>query len=146
MELVFLVHAGATLALCGLIWTIQTVHYPLFARVGQAAFPDYEREHQARITRVVAPLMTMELCTAVALVIWVPPSVPTWAVLLGLSLVLWIWTSTAVLAVPHHRALEQGFDEQALAGLVRTNWQRTIAWSMRSVLVLWMIAKGAANT
>ena len=34
MPLVFLLHLGATLALVGLIWTVQVVHYPLFAGVG----------------------------------------------------------------------------------------------------------------
>ena len=30
--------AGTTLALCGLIWFVQIVHYPLFALVGREEF------------------------------------------------------------------------------------------------------------
>ena len=49
-----LANAAVACALTGLIWTIQVVHYPLFARVGEAEWRAYEREHQRRITLVVA--------------------------------------------------------------------------------------------
>ena len=32
--LLLLLHAGATFFMCGLIWFVQIVHYPLFAQVG----------------------------------------------------------------------------------------------------------------
>ncbi len=37
----------------GLIWLIQVVHYPLFANIPTAAFPDYERQHTHRTAWVV---------------------------------------------------------------------------------------------
>ena len=33
--LLLLLHAAATLFMTGLIWFVQVVHYPLFARVGE---------------------------------------------------------------------------------------------------------------
>ena len=42
-------------ALAGLIWTIQLVHYPLFALVGAAEWPRYGDEHRRRITWLAAP-------------------------------------------------------------------------------------------
>jgi hypothetical protein len=38
-----------------------------------------------------------------------------------------------------HARLGQGADEAALRRLVRTNWIRTLAWTARGVLVLWML-------
>ena len=38
---VLLAHAAATLFMVGLIWFVQVVHYPLFARVGPDAFVPY---------------------------------------------------------------------------------------------------------
>ena len=33
-----LVNAATTLFMVGVIWFVQSVHYPLFSRVGEAAF------------------------------------------------------------------------------------------------------------
>ena len=59
-----LAHVAATAAMTGLIWFVQLVHYPLFARVGVADFTAYEREHVRRTGLLVAPLMLLEALTA----------------------------------------------------------------------------------
>jgi hypothetical protein len=51
-------------ALCGLIWTIQLVHYPLFALVGEAQWVAYGEAHRQRITWLVLPLMTANVAVA----------------------------------------------------------------------------------
>ncbi len=141
MSPVFLVHLGATLAMVGVIWIVQVVHYPLFAGVGQAGWPAYEAAHQSSITLVVGPLMLAELVTAVWLVLDPPPGLPRWAVVLGAVLVGVIWASTAFLQVPLHNALGGTFDAGAHAKLVATNWIRTLGWTARGGLVLWMTAR-----
>ena len=65
MAWVLIAHVGATLAMTGLIWLIQCVHYPLFAQVGAEAFQDYHARHTQWITPIVGPLMLIELGTAV---------------------------------------------------------------------------------
>jgi hypothetical protein len=139
MTLVLLLHTGVTLFLCGLIWTVQLVHYPLFARVGSDSFTGYEQEHQKRISRIVAPAMLLELGTALALLVRQPEALPRWAPSAGLTLIAAIWMSTALGAVPQHRRLSSGFSESALGRLLRANWQRTAAWSLRGILVLYMV-------
>ena len=139
MDPLLIAHAGITCFLCGLIWTVQCVHYPLFARVGPEAFTAYGREHRTRIARVVAPAMLVELGLAGALLLRPGAPVPQWSTLLGAVLLLWIWAVTALGAVPRHRELERGFAAEAHRGLLRVNWQRTLAWSMRSALALWML-------
>ena len=57
--MIFQVHVGATLALVGLIWTVQLVHYPLMAEV-RTGFARYHELHRERITWIVAPLMGAE--------------------------------------------------------------------------------------
>ncbi|MCL4795522.1 MAG: hypothetical protein KJZ84_13240 [Bryobacteraceae bacterium] len=134
--------AGANLALAlfmtGLIWTIQIVHYPLFARVGASVFAAYEAEHSARITIIVGPVMLLELAAAIALVRVRPAFVPAWATWTGLALVGVIWASTAFLQIPRHAQLAAGFDPATHAALVATNWIRTAAWTARSALLLWV--------
>ena len=141
MSAAFLIHLGVTLALVGLIWIVQVVHYPLFAGVGAGGWAAYEAAHQARITLVVGPLMVAELATAVWLVLAPPAGVPAWAVLVGAGLVGVIWASTAFVQVPLHSALGGAFDADTHARLVATNWIRTVAWTARGGLVLWMTAR-----
>ncbi len=137
---VVLANVFATLTMFGVIWVVQLVHYPLFAGVGADGFPAYEAAHQARITLVVLPAMLLELGTAVALLWLRPAAVPAWMAWTGLALVGVVWVSTAVVQVPLHTALAAGFDGEAHARLVASNWMRTAAWSLRAALVLWMTA------
>lgn len=138
-RLVLLANVASTLMLVGLIWFVQVVHYPQFARVGADRFTQYQSANVRLTTCVVALPMQVEAVTSAALV-WQPPSqdvdIACWA---GLSLVVVIWVSTAVLQVPRHNALATGFDPKAHRGLVLSNWIRTVAWSMRGVLVLFLV-------
>ncbi|MEM8945213.1 MAG: hypothetical protein AAGD11_08520 [Planctomycetota bacterium] len=142
-KLVLLVQAASTWAMVGLIWFVQIVHYPLFARVGGAEFSAYEQLHQRLTTLVVAPLMFAELGVAIWLCWSGSDVLPAWQTWLGLGLVIVIWLSTAVLQVPAHEALANDFSVEQHAKLVGTNWIRTVAWSMRGVLVLWMLSQTA---
>ncbi|MCG5054703.1 MAG: hypothetical protein KA712_17210 [Myxococcales bacterium] len=136
MDFVMLVHAAATLAMTGLIWFVQLVHYPLFAFVGEDAFARYEAHHQTRTTWIVAPLMLAELATAVLLVIVPPAGVSPLTARVALGLLALVWLSTAAWQVPLHRRLARGFDAPQIRTLVRSNWLRTLAWTARAALVL----------
>lgn len=138
-------HAAATLFMVGLIWFVQIVHYPMFeevARLGGAeAFSKYEARHTALTTLVVGPPMLLELICAGLLVLQRPAGVPGWCVWGGAILLAVIWLSTALLQVPRHGDLALGFDASAHRALVSTNWIRTVAWSLRGVLSVWMLSK-----
>lgn len=129
-------HAIATWALVGLIWTIQLVQYPLFAIVPAEGFLRFHAEHMRRITWVVGPLMLVEALTAIGLVLRNPSEPLLW---IGLGLVALLWLVTGLLSVPCHRRLSAGFDRSAHATLVGTNWIRTIAWSARGGLAVWIL-------
>lgn len=137
------VNAAATFFMTGLIWFVQIVHYPLFAQVGEDGFARYEQLHAARTTWVVAPVMLIEVASAVGL-LWVA-AVSRWAVWSGLGLLAIVWISTFLLQVPRHAELASGFLPGAHRRLVATNWIRTIAWTVRASLLLWMVAGGGRN-
>lgn len=133
------VHLAATAAMVGLIWFVQVIHYPLMAAVGDDAFAAYERAHVRLTTVVVAPIMLIEVAAALALVLSSASSRPSVAAWVGLGLLLVIWVATATCSVPMHARLEAGFDPQAHAFLVRTNWIRTIGWTLRlAVALVWL--------
>lgn len=139
LTLIVLVNAAATLFMTGVIWLVQIVHYPLMANVGASGYREYQNLHEQWITWVVGPPMLVELITAVLLLTHGSSHFSAWKIWAGLALVAVAWLSTAFLQVPCHGLLEDGFDAIAHRRLVSTNWIRTIAWTLRSLLVGWMV-------
>ncbi len=140
MDFLWLTHVAATLIMVGVIWFVQVVHYPLMRQVGEAVFMAYAGAHARLTTRIVAPVMLAEGLTAVWLLWSRPAGVPAAPAWLGAVLLVGIWCSTACWQVPQHTVLAHGFDPVAHRALVTSNWFRTIAWSLRGLLVLWMAA------
>ncbi|MGF1580916.1 MAG: hypothetical protein ACFCD0_16250 [Gemmataceae bacterium] len=136
---VLLLNAGATLYMVGLIWFVQVVHYPMYAQVGEAQFSKYENTHVQLTTWVVLPPMLVELVTSLLLLMMAPTGIPKSWLWAGFLLVLLIWLSTFFLQVPQHDRLARGFDGATHQFLVRSNWIRTIAWSLRGLLVLLLL-------
>ena len=143
MRMVLLAQLLSTLALFGLIWFVQIVHYPLFASVGQTDFRTYAAAHATRTTWIVAPLMLLEVGSALLLLepslrpMFICPQ-EAW---LGLIFVAVIWSSTALLQVPLHNRLQTSFSGSSARRLVATNWVRTIAWTVRAALVLTWVSR-----
>jgi hypothetical protein len=135
----FLLHVLLVFVMGGVMWFVQLAYYPNLAVVGREAFVSYQREHIRRITRVAWTLLTLELTSGIALVL-ADQSTPS-RVLLGvnLALILITWWSTWCVQVPLHKTLEQGWDEAAHARLVGTNWLRTVLYTIRGALILYLL-------
>ncbi len=131
-----LANVAATLFMVGVIWFVQVVHYPLFARVGRSGFAAYSGSHTRLTGLVVGPPMLVEAATAVALVVWTPPGISVLLAWVGLVLLAGIWLSTVLLQSPRHTTLGRGFDPSAHRFLVASNWLRTVLWSLRGLVVL----------
>lgn len=139
-ETVFLANVASTLFMVGVIWYVQIVHYPLFSKVGLPGFVAYEDAHSRLTTFVVAPPMLVEISTSALLLISPPPAIPYAALVAGALLVGVVWVSTALLQAPRHTKLGSGFDAPTHRFLVASNWIRTLAWTLRGALVLWMLS------
>lgn len=111
---------------------VQLVHYPMMGKLGQT-FDDCHKFHLSGMGVVVGPVMLVEAGTAVALC-WTNSASPIWW--LGVMLLACIWASTFFTQVPLHNQLACGFDPRIHRRLVRSNWVRTVAWTLRSVLAL----------
>ena len=135
-NILWLIHFAATWFMVGLIWFVQIVHYPLYDRVGLEAFSVYAEAHTRMTTWVVAPVMILELITAVALLYFVPPGMSLGQLLWAFVLLGLIWLSTAILQVPCHGKLQMGYDAGVHHFLTQSNWVRTVLWSLRGLLLL----------
>lgn len=135
---ILLANAAATWLMCGVIWFVQLVHYPHFARYARDDFRAAMLDHQARTGRVVAGPMFVELVTTVALLAFRPEFAVAWV---GVVLVAAWGFSTVFVQIPlHNRLAESGFDPAVHRRLVRSNWVRTAAWTARAVLCGWLLA------
>ncbi|MDB5327865.1 MAG: hypothetical protein JWM57_3434 [Phycisphaerales bacterium] len=124
----------ATWYMVGLVWFVQAVAYPQFARVAIADFLAYHKAHTTFTSFVVLPPMFMELGTAIALVCYSPHD-RGYQIALGLVIVCWI--NTFGMAIPAHAKLTRGHDAAVIRRLIRVNWIRTVAWTARGLLLLW---------
>lgn len=140
-EGLLLAHAAATLAMAGLIWFVQLVHYPLFSLADRQRFTEFAARHQRRTSWVVAPLMLLEALTA-SLLPLVRPGTLAW---LGWLLLALVWLSTLFLQIPLHRRLVKRFAAADVARLVATNWLRTAAWTARAAIALMLLHGPGGN-
>lgn len=136
-----LIHAAATLAMMGLIWFVQIVHYPLFELASESRFQRFAAQYQRRTLYVVVPLMITEAATALTLLVASPPGLSRAPLWLGLLLLAVIWLSTGLFQIPLHRRLTNGRDVAAIRRLVTSNWLRTVAWTARGGLALFLLAE-----
>jgi hypothetical protein len=137
-EWLLVVHAASTFSMLGLIWFVQIVHYPMLARYSRGDFGAVEREHCDRTGFVAAPLMLAEAFTGVLLLVG---GFHTPLFLASMALLGLVWLSTFLLQVPCHRALVAGWNERAHRRLVATNWIRTIGWTLRSLIIAFILVQ-----
>jgi hypothetical protein len=130
------IHSSVTWALLGLIWTIQLVHYPLFKNIESHEFVDYHERHMARISWVVGPLMLAEAGTALLLLYLGERS---WVFGISLVSLAWVWGSTVLCQIPLHEKLSHGYHPATIGRLVRTNWWRTVAWTIRGLCLVTLL-------
>jgi hypothetical protein len=136
MITLLVIHAGVTWCLVGLIWVIQVVHYPMFKNVGRENFVAYHERHMALILWLVAPLMFVEIGSAVV-IFWMGERSMPFCISLGALFMVWV--ATALLQVPLHNKLTLGYDEITIDRLVSTNIWRTLAWTLRGVCLSSML-------
>jgi hypothetical protein len=143
-QLLYLIHFAASFVMMGAMWFVQVAYYPNLQYVGGAEFIQYQREHIRRVSTVAWTMLILELSTAAALPFFPGSMERRGALAANLVLLLVIWWSTWCVQVPLHKVLEQGFDAAAHRRLVRTNWIRTVCYSLRGALLLSMMLNDLA--
>ncbi len=138
LPLLFSVNLVSTSIMVGVIWTIQIVHYPFFHRADKNDFGQHMDFHRGRISYIVVPVMLVELVSAIGLVVFY--SEFQYEFIAGLIFLILIWISTVVIQVPSHSRLANGYNQNEAGKLVRRNWIRTIFWSLRLAILLYILS------
>lgn len=134
MGSILMTHLFATFFLTGLCWFVQVIHYPLFKLIDQKDFSRYERAN-LRTLLLAGPVMVVELITGLLLLYYDLSSSAYW---LNTGLILVIGLSTFIFQGPLHLMLSQEYSLKKINLLIRTNWIRTISWSLKSVLLIYL--------
>lgn len=137
-------HAAVSLSLAAVMWMVQLVVYPAFRWIDATRFALWHRGYTAAVTWVVAPLILLQT-GGVAVRLWLrrDPGL-LWSLEAACTAVA--WAVTVFVSVPLHDRLQghTAHEERLLCmeRLVRTNWLRTLAWSVCAVCS-WIAAGGS---
>ncbi|MFM7870452.1 MAG: hypothetical protein ACKPBG_02060 [Actinomycetota bacterium] len=137
-----IVHLVATWFMVGLIWTVHVVHYPLFAYVGPDEYVVFQAEHVRRIGMVlVVPWAVEGICILALLVLAMRSKSRALLLpaLLGAAAMGVVLIMSGLFSAPAHGELADGFDADVHADLMRADLIRTIAWTMRGGISIWML-------
>lgn len=130
---IFIAQLLSSAMLVCLIWLIQILHYPSFYYIEESRFKAFSSFHQYRISFIVMPLMLIELGSGAFLLFQDDsPSV----YLYNIIAILLIWLITFFVSIPCHMRLSRGKDRLLIAKLIKTNWIRTILWTVKTAILL----------
>lgn len=115
----------------GVIWLVQLVHYPSFLYIDKNRWGAFHKMHSNWISPIVGPLMVGELLTGTLLAYSEPDTLH----LTNAALIYFIFAATAWISVPLHNSLEHKHDMAVIERLIRTNWIRTGAYTIRIIIL-----------
>ncbi|MFZ4814188.1 MAG: hypothetical protein ACOYL5_06620 [Phototrophicaceae bacterium] len=135
-----LILAALCLYCTGASWMLQVVCYPTYLLVGSAEFVPFHISFGQRLMVAVIPMVITCLGTFVLVFVRVPTA-PLWATLVTAVCGVVILFTTIALEVPKHLKLDKdGKSDELIHGLVRDNLPRTAAWTLASVLLVYLVA------
>lgn len=125
--MLYLIKLLSDFGLLILIWIVQTIIYPSFSYYSSSDLLIWHEKYTRLITYLVLPLMMVQLISTGFLTY----KEFSWINMIQLMLILIIWLSTFLQAVPLHNQIALGKDlTDNTLKLVQVNWIRTIFWSL----------------
>jgi len=116
-----------------ILWLVQLVIYPSFLTCDLTKLVAWHRVYTRRVAWIIIPLMFTQL----PLVAWLSWKNPGSANIGSLTALLACWILTFGVSVPLHRKIDAGgTSANTVQRLIRTNWPRTLLWSMAFLLGL----------
>lgn len=132
--------------LTGLIWFVQVVHYPIFLKVPSAGFKEFQAQHMQTTTYVVAFPMLAELLLSGMLLMQAYPGKLPATHYTAFACVMVIWAVTFFISVPiHNQLVLSGYNAVLIKQLVATNWLRTIFWTIRTGILVFMVWRAVTS-
>lgn len=133
LQFVFLSQIILSSIMTGIIWIIQLVHYPSFQYIESGEWETFHKFHTSRMGLIVGPLMVLELAGGIYL-FYINDAM---GFILATNIL--IWMSTFLIQVPIHHKLSTKYLSEQSKSLTRTNWIRTVLWTLKTIVLLCLI-------
>ena len=134
IEILSDIHFLSTSLMVGIIWVIQLLHYPTFHFIKESDYVEFQHFHMQRISFIVVPVMIIEILSGFMLVYYFRSNL----FILCLTILLVIWLITFVFFTKLHQSLLGGYDKIIVKKLVQINWSRTVLWSLRLIILIYI--------
>ena len=131
MVSILVIQLFCSLFMTGALWIKQIVMYPSLALIPSESFSCFEILRQKRVKWVLYPVVGTELFTGLVLM-----TQDSWIFKANFALILFIWFISFTVYYPIMRKLREGKDDELINNLVKINWLKTVAWSVKSILLL----------
>ena len=132
MQIILLVHIVTTLFMTSICWFVQVVHYPLFYEMKFSDLIFYERKNVLFTAILAIPIMMVELLSGFYLLYVHQDYLHSFNVIFIIIVAL----STFLFQAPLHLKLMENPSSELVTKLIRTNWIRTISWTIRCGIVI----------
>jgi hypothetical protein len=137
----WLILANLTLAAycTGSMWTMQLMHYPLYANIGRAEFVNYIAGNNRRA--VMPTIIPGVAIVIVSIATAITTSYAGAAAIVGAVASVGVAASSAKWQARIHLNLRRdGYSSEQIAQLVATNWIRTILYTVALVAAIVVMA------
>jgi hypothetical protein len=144
-------HFSAAVWMTATVWVMQMVHYPTFRTLGRtlprSEFIQFVQSHGFWISFLVMPAMFLELGISGY---WFFTARDTGQsgsfITLNFALVCLTWILTlAWSARAHQRFAQNGYDDATYQSLMRSNFARSLVWSLRLALLISLLVSQQAS-
>jgi len=117
----------------GIIWFVQLIHYPLFKKIPIEALPAYERKNY-KTAYLTVPVMVVELITGLYIFFFAYTELFIW----NMILLAIIEFSTIIFQIPIQMRIAKSASTELISKLVNTNWIRTVSWTLRCIILIYI--------
>ncbi len=139
---IFAVYLFFAIYCAGSMTVLQMQHFTLYPKVGEANFIQYiQANNRAAFLPSILPAMLL-LISTITLLFVKPTYMPFAFIIASLCLNIINITSSVIWQAKIHGQLEKvGFNEELINHLVNTNWIRTSALLIQSLIALYCVMK-----
>ena len=134
MDNFFLIQIISNSILIGVLIITQIISYPSLSSIDKTYFEKYHKNYVNRISYVVIPLMLIELFSLVYLTFYISDLF----MIKSLLILLTIWLFTFICIIPLHNSLSNKRSDDVINRLINYNWFRTILWSIKLIIILFV--------
>ena len=127
-------------AMAGVIAAVQLIIYPSFFDIPSGSFVAYHQWYSEKITKIVGPLMVVELGTSFLSVAVFPAGRWRYLAVVSAGFAIALWAVTGLVQLPQHSRLSNGYNAEIIENLVRGNWIRLWLWQVKLVISVFLLA------